>query len=230
MACRAHIRSAAHARAGRGYMSTKRHLVVAELELGRILRVGAAVPRALGPLLQRLQLLPPRLCLLHGVMATLLLSSCLRLCRTKKLTVSPLLLSSGGHHQCDCSTLKMRIMLWIAACATASAFAPSPAPFGLTAGSRAQVITVVPRGQCHCAGGAAVHASADGLRRPRHTDSAVARSSSGATATLCSPVLAPVSLSVRAHLSRVEHSQLIIDCVLAVHRGIRTAHTRPTSR
>ena len=139
-------------------------------------------------------------------------------------------LSLRGHHHCDCSTLKMRIMLWIAACATASAFAPSPAPFGLAAGSRAQVITVVPRGQCHCAGGAAVHASADGLRRPRHTDSAVARSSSGATATLCSPVLAPVSLSVRAHLSRVEHSQLIIDCVLAVHRGIRTAHTRPTSR
>ena len=138
--------------------------------------------------------------------------------------------SPGGHHHCDCSTLNMRIMLWIAACATASAFAPSPAPFGLTAGSRAQVITVVPRGQCHCAGGAAMHASADGLRRPRHTDGAVARSSSGATATLCSPVLAPVSLSVRAHLSRVEHSQLIIDCVLAVHRGIRTAHTRPTSR
>ena len=48
-------------------MSTKMHLVVAELELGRILRVGAAVPRALGPLLQRLQLLPPRLCLLHGL-------------------------------------------------------------------------------------------------------------------------------------------------------------------
>ena len=156
------------------------------------------------------------------------LSKCLK----KKLTVSPLSrsLSLRGHHHCDCSTLKMRIMLWIAACATASAFAPSPAPFGLAAGSRAQVITVVPRGQCHCAGGAAVHASADGLRRPRHTDSAVARSSSGATATLCSPVLAPVSLSVCAHLSRVEHSQLIIDCVLAVHRGIRTAHTRPTSR